>query len=333
MDYPVNNKTLAMGIQALAHQGGLIERIDSDKPFLPGAIVMVPKGVWAVLTAEDQAVHLFDEGPHELELMMFNRRPSGILYLVDQAPHKAVWAGPGGENPLAVTLRCTDPKRLVQFTALDRELSDDQDLWNLVFASLAEAVHAQVPAEQARKAFEASLNALGLELIELAAAEKERSTVQIRKRPPKAGPGVPVQATGVLELTHVWTSSTMDLFGKGELTMVVRLRAAPSKDAAGLGQYTYDRTLRFDSPDNWLAADVWQSIPEGALLFDGLGRGWVAVIELTAEERDPHSTDPLGAVTVPIDLEPGTFELAPTKGGKGGHFIRVKGRFQMPPSS
>ncbi len=328
MDNTVDNKTLAMGIQSLVHHGAFLERIDADKPFLPGSVVMVPKGVWAVLTAGDKATTVLDDGLHELDLMLFNRRPSGIMYLVHKESHEAVWADPGGQNPLTVILRCKNPQLLVQTAALDREIDGDNELWSLVFSFVSEAVHAQIPPSEARKNLESSLEGMGLELVALTQGPREKATVQIRKNPPSAD-APHERVRGFLELTHVMASSTMDAVGKGELSLVARLQAATTQEKANQGDFLFDQTMRFDSPQGWLQADMWLSLPPGTLTFEGLEKGWVAVLELLAEERDPGTTDALGAVTTPLLLQPGSFELGPTQGGKGDHFIRVKGHFSL----
>ena len=130
-----------------------------------------------------------------------------------------------------------------------------------------------------------------------------------------------------LRLFQVWSSSTMELFGKGELTLRVRVLGRAESAYNPAGPFTYDETREFLSPDNWLGERVWQSLPEDTLVFVGLRGDHFYRVFIVAEERDRSSVDPLG--TLEWEIGPpraGELEMGPTQGGKRGHYVKLMAR-------
>jgi len=119
----------------------------------------------------------------------------------------------------------------------------------------------------------------------------------------------------------------MDLFGKGELTLRVRLLGRPGPEFNAAGPFSYDQTHEFLSPDDWLGERQWQDLPAEPLTFAGLPPDHHFRLYVVAEERDRNSTDPLGSVEWEIGrLSPGEIEVGPTQGGKRGQYIKLKVR-------
>lgn len=120
----------------------------------------------------------------------------------------------------------------------------------------------------------------------------------------------------------------MDIFGKGELTLKVRVMASVSEAALNHGALKYDRTAEYLSPDNWLDAETWQDLPENALVFEGIDPTHHVRVQLIAEERDPHTSDSLGMLVWDVARPCGDFESNPTTGGKKGQHVKVRGTFR-----
>lgn len=121
----------------------------------------------------------------------------------------------------------------------------------------------------------------------------------------------------------------MDLFGKGELTLRIRLLGRVSETFNAAGPFAYDCTRDYLSPDNWLAEKVWQELPTDSFRFQGLQPALYYRVYVVAEERDKNSTDALGN----LELELGRptareFELGPTQGGKRNQYVKLRARFE-----
>lgn len=120
----------------------------------------------------------------------------------------------------------------------------------------------------------------------------------------------------------------MDMFGKGELTLRIRVMSAADEAALNQGQLTFDRTAEYQSPDNWLGAKTWQDLPDDALTFQELDPNHCVRVRVEAEERDPHSADSLGELVWDLGRPRGEFESNPTTGGKKGHHVKIRGTFR-----
>ncbi len=362
-------KTIAIGIIALQHDGGLLKRFVGEVGVLPGTTVMVPQECWCVLVAGDQATAVFDVGPHELQLMQFNRQPSGLLYQVGREPEAFTWYPRGSPYRRQMALRVGNPLQFVQEMVVRRSA----DTSEAVADALKPHFDAMVPPGQilaapdpAMRAIAESLGHVGLVLVDL----KEESAVapDVPASPPPPPPPAPaasvaspvvqaqqaaqgvsqpqvtqghvesavvhaptaeVVSTGLaMHVTMVWSSSTMDMFGKGELTLRVRLLGRPTPQFNPTGPFTYDQTREYLSPDEWLAERQWQKLPDDQLTFPGLPGGHYFRLYVVAEERDKNSTDPLGSLEWELGQPaPGELELGPTQGGKRGQYIKLKARF------
>ncbi|MDY0002826.1 MAG: hypothetical protein RBU30_16125, partial [Polyangia bacterium] len=418
-------KTIAIGIIALRHDGGLLKRFAGEVGVLPGTTVMVPQDCWCVLVAGDQATAIFDVGPHELQLMQFNRNPSGLLYSVGRAPETFTWYPPGGAFRRDLTVKVSNPLQFVTEAVVKRAF----DSTGAVVSAIRERLDALVPPGQILAEPEVALNLVaeslgyvGLTLVDFkeeaslapevppaapqaqppplpsrgatrvgtpppappprapapapgapgpapapppgsvqiplaappvagvvpAAASHGLSSAPGQVAPagppvaapptpvqgsqgmqahlsspvaapgpaaapfyepepvaapasmPAASPGAPLeQAVGrtlTLGLTQVWSSSTMELFGKGELTLRVRVLGRPQAVFGVTGPFSYDQTREYLSPDDWLGERHWQALPEEQLCFPGLSPEHFYRVYLLAEERDKGSVDPLGTL-------------------------------------
>ena len=342
-------KTQALGIIGVGYQGGLLERFSSPKPILPGTVIMVPENVWCVLVAGDQATKVFGGGPHELDLMMFNRQPSGQIYVVPSRPKKQVGVTVRGDLERHLEVQITDPLKFASYYVLQNSMEDDHELWKSLFQMVDSAlIHTEYP--HIRQTLD---DLLGQKLMEwgititdffeqpVQGASFEKKTLRIRKTPfSPPGGSAAVSGEGVenngalnkkpnhrLKITSVWATSTMDLFGKGELTLQVRVTAAHDHDTLQAGDYIYDRVLRYESPNGWLQAKKWQTLPEDVLTFDGLDPSWNVHVHVLAEERDTSSVDALGEVCCEVPKDSEFFEIGPTEGGKRNNYVNLKASF------
>lgn len=356
----MGTKTIGIGIISVEYHGGLLEHFVGPKPALPGITIMVPAGIYCVLTAGDKATRVYKQGPHELDLMDFNRQPSGRLYLVTQEPRGRTGINLRGDVERHLEIQVGDPLAFVQHFVIGEGLDEETEVWKFLFGAV-DKVMSTTERPPIRETLEELLGdseaQWGLRITDFfeqpaRPATPEKRTLRIRKTPfptstpenaqtasPKQGQTVendkeknsdtesqkaePKQ--GEVKLTHVWASSTMDLFGNGELTINIRLFGGESKAAIAAGQLRYDYKKTFNSPDGWLEAERWQALPDGALVFSGVDLTQPIHFEVEAEERDPGSVDSLGHLAVTLTPKPGTFEIGPTEGGKKRQFIKLKG--------
>lgn len=329
----MGSKTQAVGIIALEYHGGLLERFVGPKPPLPGATVMVPADVHCVLVAGDEVTKAYGEGPHELDLMDFNRHPSGQLYMMPEEPRGRSGIALKGDIERHLEIQIVDPKAFVSHFVVESASEDDHEVWKQLFQLVDNAIRIS----ERRATRETVANSLakvsaawGFRITDFfeqpaQSSSPQKRTLRIRKTPFPAQKKKEAGEKVELGITHVWASSTMDLFGKGELTLKARVMSAKNHEALEKGDLSYDRTETYESPDGWLEAETWQELPAGSLIFTGLSPSHAARLSVTAEERDPSSTDSLGSVSVDIDPNRADFEAGPTQGGKRGHFIRIRG--------
>lgn len=119
----------------------------------------------------------------------------------------------------------------------------------------------------------------------------------------------------------------MELFGKGELTLRIRVIGRAEVGYSPAGPFTYDQSREFLSPDNWLGQKNWQPLPTPSLTFPSLREDHFYRVFLLAEERDKSSVDPLGTLEWEIGLpRVGDLEIGPTQGGKRGQYVKVMAR-------
>jgi len=341
-------KTIAVGIIALQHPGGIISRFVGEAGVLPGTTIMVPADCWCVLVAGELATTVFDLGPHDLQLTQFSRQPSGLLYTIGRGPEVMEWYPTSSPYRRRLTLKVGNPMQFVQEMVVLRSA----DTFEAIIDALKGHFDAMVPPgqiianpEPSKVAIAESLGHVGLMLVDL--VEESAAAPQIPVQPTvdtasaTPGPASGVEISGhaatvevastalALRFSHVWSSSTMDLFGKGELTLRVRLIGRPAVDFNPAGPFSMDVTREFLSPDDWLAERQWQELPTDSLRFDGLQGDNYYRAFLVAEERDKNSVDSLGNLEFEIG-QPGTTELevGPTQGGKRGQYVKLRARFE-----
>ena len=330
-------KTVAISIVSVDHPGGLVRRVVSEAGVLPGAMIMVPQDCCAVLTAGGLATAAFEVGPHDLELMQFNRQPSGQLYSVGCSPDTHVWYPQGTPYKRSLTLQVADARKFVQEMVLTRGAEETRHVYDRVFPYVDQYLPAGSimanPVEAARW-LDDLLGQVGLRLIAL--LEEPAVAAPPPSVPPPRADELSVYGSTAamstpslsLVITEVWASSTMDFLGKGELTLRVRLvgREAPTWDPAG--PFVVDVSREWLSPENWLGEQAWQSLPADAIKLPGLRVDHFYRLFILAEERDPGSVDALGTVEVELGQpQAGVLELGPTEGGKRGQYVRLKAQF------
>lgn len=117
----------------------------------------------------------------------------------------------------------------------------------------------------------------------------------------------------------------MELFGKGELTLRIRILGRPEAIFRNAGPFSYDQTREFLSPDHWLGERHWQPLPVEQLSFSGLRPDHFYRVYVVAEERDQGSADALGSLEWEFGLlRAGEREIGPTRGGKRGQYVKLK---------
>jgi hypothetical protein len=343
-------KTIAIGIIALQHPGGLISRFVGEAGVLPGTTIMVPADCWCVLAAGDVATTVFDIGPHDLQLTQFNRQPSGLLYSVGREPQLMEWYPAGSPYRRQLTLKVGNPMLFVQEMVVRRSA----DTLEAIFDALKPHFDAMVPPgqiqanpEASRVAIAESLGHVGLMLVDLKEESAAAHQIPVQPAAPaEAPPMAPAEVVGAeisgraatvevasmalaLRFSHVWSSSTMDLFGKGELTLRVRLIGRPAVDFNPAGPFSMDVTREFLSPDDWLGERQWQDLPADSLCFDALQGDHYYRAFIVAEERDKSSADPLGTLEFELGQPgPSELEIGPTQGGKRGQYVKLRARFE-----
>ncbi len=344
-------KTIAVGIIALQHPGGIISRFVGEAGVLPGTTIMVPADCWCVLVAGEVATTVFDLGPHDLQLTQFNRQPSGLLYTVGRGPQVMEWYPVGSPYRRQLTLKVGNPMLFVQEMVVRRSADSLEAIVDALkghFDAMVPPGQIQANPEPSKVAVAESLGHVGLMLVDL--REESAAAPQIPVQPTEAttttttttadsaagveisghAATVEVASTALaLRFSHVWSSSTMDLFGKGELTLRVRLIGRPVIDFNPAGPFSMDVTGEFLSPDDWLAERQWQDLPTDSLRFDALQGDHYYRAFIVAEERDKNSTDSLGTLEFELG-QPSTMELeiGPTQGGKRGQYVKLRARFE-----
>jgi hypothetical protein len=340
-------KTIAVGIIALQHPGGLISRFAGEAGVLPGTTIMVPAECWCVLVAGEVATTVFDLGPHDLQLAQFNRQPSGLLYCVGREPEVVEWYPANSPYRRQLTLKVSNPMQFVQEMVVRRSADTVEAIIDALkphFDAMAPPGQIQANPEQWKVAIAESLGHVGLMLVDL--REESAAAPQIPVQAPASAPvaapanAAPENPTGVssvevsaaalaLRISHVWSSSTMDLFGKGELTLRIRLIGRPTADFNPAGPFTMDITEEFLSPDDWLGERQWQELPAESLRFVALQTDHFYRAFIVAEERDKNSNDSLGTLEFELG-QPGStvLEIGPTQGGKRGQYVKLRGRFE-----
>ncbi|MFH2007826.1 MAG: hypothetical protein ABI333_14685 [bacterium] len=333
-------KTIAVGIIALQHKGGLLSRFVGEAGVLPGTCIMVPQDCWAVLVAGDHATAVFDIGPHDLQLLQFNRQPSGLLYTVGKEPTRVEWYPRGSPYRRRLTMRVGNPMQFIEEMVVRRSA----ETMEAIVDALRPHFDAMIPPGQIQRAPEASkvaiaesLGHVGLMLVELVEESAVAPSVPVVAPPAPAIPAAPAPSptvsvapqTVALRFSQVWSSSTMDLFGKGELTLRIRLIGHPEPVFNPAGPFTYDATLEFLSPDDWLSERQWQELPAETMTFGGLQGDHYFRVFLVAEERDKGSSDALGTLEQELG-QPGRgeLELGPTQGGKRGQYVKLRARYE-----
>jgi hypothetical protein len=341
-------KTIAVGIIALQPPGGIISRFVGEAGVLPGTTIMVPADCWCVLVAGDVATTVFDLGPHDLQLTQFSRQPSGLLYTVGRSPEVLEWYPVGSPYRRRLTLKVGNPMLFVQEMVVRRSADTVEAIADALkghFDAMVPPGQIQANPEPSKAAIAESLGHVGLMLVDL--IEESAAAPQIPVQPEgAAGPAPAGRAAGVeisghaatvevassalaLRVSHVWSSSTMDLFGKGELTLRVRLIGRPAVDFNPAGPFSMDVTREFLSPDDWLAERQWQELPVDSLRFDALQGDHFYRAFIVAEERDKNSTDALGNLEFEIGQPSVTeIEVGPTQGGKRGQYVKLRVRFE-----
>jgi hypothetical protein len=334
------NKTVAISIVSVDHPGGLVRRVVSEAGVLPGATIMVPADCCAVLTAGGQATVAFEVGPHDLELMQFNRQPSGQIYSVGCSPDTHVWYPQGTPYKRSLTLQVADARKFVQEMVLTRGAEETRHVYDRIFPYVDQYLPAGSilanPVEASRW-LDDLLGQVGLRLLTLveeaavAPSVAPAPVAPVAREASSAGYASTMEmSTPCLDLvlTDVWASSTMDFLGKGELTLRVRLLGRERESFDPKGPFTVDLTREWLSPEDWLAERTWQDLPADALRFPNLRVDFFYRLFLLAEERDPGSVDALGTLEVELGQpQAGVLELGPTEGGKRGQYVRVKAQF------
>ena len=309
---------------------------------------MVPEEIHCVLVAGDKVTQSFGVGPHELDLMLFNRQPSGLLFLVPKASKGQMGVTLKGDLERHLEIQVTDPIVFVQHFLIDENKEEDHEIWKTLF-QIVDAAFLQTERPHIRETLQEilgqRLESWGLQITDFFEqpslnAPSDKKTLRIRKTPfassgpsekPTLQPSAAANPTHTLTMKEVWATSTMDLFGKGELTLEVRVTAAKSPEALKKEDLVYDHKQRFESPDGWLDAKKWQEIPEGELVFRGLDPSWTIRLHVLAQERDKRSTDALGEVEFVVPSDQEAFEVGPTKGGKKDNHVILKATLE--PSS
>ncbi len=309
---------------------------------------MVPAECWCVLVAGEVATTVFDIGPHDLQLTQFNRQPSGILYTVGRAPQIVEWYPAGSPYRRQLTLKVGNPMQFVQEMVVRRSADNLEAIADALkphFDAMVPPGQIQADPEPAKMAIAESLGHVGLVLVDLDETSAAAPQIPVQPAAP-AVPEAPQGAAGVevsgyastvevastalaLRFWRVWSSSTMDLFGKGELTLRVRLIGRPSADFNPAGPFSMDVTREFMSPDDWLGERQWQDLPADSLRFDALQGEHYYRAFIVAEERDKNSTDSLGTLEFELG-QPGTaeIEIGPTQGGKRGQYVKLLAQFE-----
>ena len=244
----MGNKTQAIGIIGVEYHGGLMERFVSPRPILPGATIMVPEEIHCVLVAGDKVTQSFGVGPHELDLMLFNRQPSGLLFLVPKASKGQMGVTLKGDLERHLEIQVTDPIVFVQHFLIDENKEEDHEIWKTLF-QIVDAAFLQTERPHIRETLQEilgqRLESWGLQITDFFEqpslnAPSDKKTLRIRKTPfassgpsekPTLQPSAAANPTHTLTMKEVWATSTMDLFGKGELTLEVRVTAAKSPEA------------------------------------------------------------------------------------------------------
>lgn len=343
----VVKKTIAVGIIALQHPGGIISRFVGEAGVLPGTTIMVPADCWCVLVAGDVATTVFDIGPHDLQLAQFSRQPSGLLYTVGRSPEVLEWYPAGSPYRRRLTLKVGNPMQFVQEMVVRRSADTIEVIVDALkphFDAMVPPGQIQAAPEPSKVAIAESLGHVGLMLVDL--AEESAAAPQIAVQPAVPPAPAPAMAAGAggtsgaatvevastavaLRFSHVWSSSTMDLFGKGELTLRIRLIGRPVLDFNPAGPFSMDVTHEFLSPEDWLGERQWQELSADSLRFDALQGDHYYRAFIVAEERDKNSTDSLGTLEFELG-QPGAAELeiGPTQGGKRGQYVKLRARFE-----
>ncbi len=314
----------------MEYHGDILERFTSPKPILPGTVIMVPDEALCVLVAGDEPCKAFGEGPHELDLMMFNKQPSGQLYVLSRKPIGRAGTTIKGDLERHIEVHITDPIAFIRHFVIEKSMEESYEIWKSLFqlvdTALSDTEKPRIR-ETVDEVLHEKLQKSGIALTDFyeQAPKKvsaEKKTLRIKKNPLNAVPET--EPSHILKIQSVRSTSTMDLFGKGELTLQIRVTAAANIQNPDENEYIYDRTLRWESPDNWLEAKKWQDLPENALEFKGLDPAWTIRVHVSAEERDGNSVDNLGETTCTIPHGEKTFELGPTEGGKRNNHITLK---------
>lgn len=336
-------KTIAVGIIALQHPGGLISRFVGEAGVLPGTTIMVPTDCWCVLVAGDMATTVFDIGPHDLQLAQFSRQPSGLLYTVGREPEMLEWYPAGSPYRRRLTLKVGNPMQFVQEMVVRRSADTVEAIVDALkphFDAMVSPGRIQADPEPSKVAIAESLGHVGLMLVDLTEESAAAPQIAVQLTVP-AAPAVAARAdvsssavtvevaSNALRFSHVWSSSTMDLFGKGELTLRVRLIGRPDAGFNPAGPFSMDITREFLSPDDWLGERQWQELSADSLRFDALQGDHYYRAFIVAEERDKNSADSLGTLEFELG-QPGTAELeiGPTQGGKRGQYVKLRARFE-----
>lgn len=328
------SKTVFLGMSAVEYHGGFLERFVSKTPILPGVTIMVPDDIYAVLVAGEKATTVFDVGPHELDLMMFNRQPSGLLYVMPSIPYQLSWYPQGTSWQRHLELKVADPLLFVQQFVVNQKLEEEHGA-RKVITDYADKLIAQMDTtpdvEKLRAGMGPQLADCGLSIVDYAqnpAGEEKKKEDVVPDKDVLLTPEDTLPEPASINITQVWASSTMDLIGKGELTLKVHVVAAESTEMLDRREFKYDKLVEYKSPDNWLAAKTWQDLPKDSLFFGGIDPKHHVRMLVVAEERDPGSTDSLGQLLWNAGLPCGPFEIGPTQGGKKGQFVKIKGTFQ-----
>jgi hypothetical protein len=336
-------KTIAVGIIALQHSGGLISRFVGEAGVLPGTTIMVPADCWCVLVAGETATAVFDIGPHDLQLTQFNRQPSGLLYNVGREPQTAEWYPAGSPFRRRLTLKVSNPMQFVQEMVVRRSADTQEAIIDALrphFDAMIPPGQIQANPEPSRQAVAESLGHVGLMLVDLVEESAAAPQIPVQPAVPVAPPVAPAAVSGhgatvevaatplALRFSHVWSSSTMDLFGKGELTLRIRLIGRPHVDFNPAGPFSLDVTREYLSPDDWLGERQWQALPADALCFDHLHGEHYYRAFVVAEERDKSSSDALGTLEYELGKPSSAeIEIGPTQGGKRGQYVKLRARF------